>query len=551
MSYFNETNAVGDRSYGQSIPLTPLEEAQKTPPGWFAGTFDTAVTAGVKAARAVDLAGALGPMAQDFFSGGTEHQDQYFREHDEVFNRAVDYWTPSPESVHWSGQIVGGLMGSLLEYGIGGAPAMIGSAILGTSEDLVRQGVQAETAVPVGVVQGAATAVGIWAPFLGPTWTKKALSGIAANVPVGIAQRYLSNAILMGTGNEKQAEQFQAFDKVALATDILMPLVFARVAQFGENKDAVLVANQAKHLEIDTLPGVPLSQEAINLHVQAMQKAMADLAEGRPVDVSAIFRGDVVPAETDLSGTVRGGKAISYTMDQAPSIVTAEQQAASGLLTTAAVPGRTPIVKGDVFGLTRSIADVFGIGESENLTYKVIGFDGDKVKVSRVGAPQGAARTTTFDLAELQSRINGGDIAVHAKTPNEAAIARGELRPSPAIGGGDIGQPEWFDTTPRIQAQAEFAKQFDGLVPEPKQPPKLVDSPAPTEGQTIPTIPGETTTPEMKAAQQRIAQGDLEIITGEDANGQPIRQKASEALAAEPSLPAKVFQAAVTCFLGG
>ena len=90
-----------------------------------------------EAGRAVDMAGAVFPIAIDAVTGGTDRQDQYFKEHDEVFNAAVDYWTPKPGEVGTAGQVAGQLAGGILQAVI--SPALlVGTTQLSTAEDLVK-----------------------------------------------------------------------------------------------------------------------------------------------------------------------------------------------------------------------------------------------------------------------------------------------------------------------------------------------------------------------------------------------------------------------------
>ena len=81
--------------------------------GFIPGTAQTAMRSFAETGRAASLAGAVGPIAYDAFSGGTEMQDKYFKFHNEVFGNAVDYWTPNPGTVGTAGEVAGTLLATV------------------------------------------------------------------------------------------------------------------------------------------------------------------------------------------------------------------------------------------------------------------------------------------------------------------------------------------------------------------------------------------------------------------------------------------------------
>ena len=101
---------------------------------FLAGTGKVTMQTLAKAGSAIDLLGAVGPIVQDKFTGGTEAQDRYFQEHEEVFGNAVDYWTPKPNEVGAAGQVVGQLLGTLpLVFA---SPSLaVGATQVSTAED--------------------------------------------------------------------------------------------------------------------------------------------------------------------------------------------------------------------------------------------------------------------------------------------------------------------------------------------------------------------------------------------------------------------------------
>lgn len=284
----------------------------RPPAGFWSGGGDLAMQGLAKTARAVDLLGAIPAILEDKFTGGTsslnplrlregvttEAQDRYFREHDEVFNRAVDYWTPEPGTVGKAGQVVGSLVPVIAQ--VLTSPALaIGTAGLGTGEDLIREGVPAKKAVAAAVAQAVGLGAGIAMPFFGSTLATRALLGAGTNVAQGVATKAVTQQILKG---EKAAEQYDPWEIEGVVIDALMGLAFGGIAHLGakgqeardtmlqSDRDAILVAQQARHLEDTTLPGKPADEVSRTAHVEAVKKAADDLLAGRPVTVDQIVQ---------------------------------------------------------------------------------------------------------------------------------------------------------------------------------------------------------------------------------------------------------------------
>jgi len=248
--------------------------------------------------RAVDMAGAVFPIAYDKITGGTEQQDQYFREHDEVFNRAVDYWTPKPGEVGTAGQVAGQLAGGVMQAMI--SPALlVGTTQLSTAEDLARQGVGATTANTVGAVQGVGAAIGLKLPFLGTSLATRVLSGAGGNLMQGTAGALASSEVLKANGYEKEAERFNPWDIRARTLDVMLGAAFGGLAHLEAkgapkltptDEAAILVANQARHLEDSTPQGRPATDADATMHADAMRQAIDQVLRGEPVTVDALTR---------------------------------------------------------------------------------------------------------------------------------------------------------------------------------------------------------------------------------------------------------------------
>lgn len=275
--------------------------------GFLPGAASITMEGFAKTARAIDLLGAVGPMTVDALTGGTSEQDRYFKEHDDVFNRAVDYWTPAPGDVGTAGRVVGAIAPILAQVAVSPALA-VGTAELGAAEDLVRQNIEARKAVGVGIVQGTGLGLGIYLPIFGTTLATRALvAGAGSNVAQGIVTRAASRKILEGTTAEKQ---FDPWDAESIVIDGLLGIGFGSLVHLGKapgdaayremiesirarmtesDKAAILVANQARHIEDTTAPGSPLTDVDRTLHAAAMRKAIDDVLNGRPADVEQIL----------------------------------------------------------------------------------------------------------------------------------------------------------------------------------------------------------------------------------------------------------------------
>lgn len=265
--------------------------------------------------RGLSLVGSVGAVLQDTDKYGqrtsTEAQDKYFKRHDDLFNRAVDHWTPKPREVGVAGQVVGQLIGTLPLL-IASPAALVAKTQLSTGEDLVRKGVDTGSAQAVGAIQGAGMGVGIWLPILGRTLAQRALvGGAGGNVVQGVATRGASEAILKGTPG---ADEFKAFDPTALTLDVLLGLTFGGLAHLSPAQraqgeaawkriqewtgtlkpsdiDALATLRQAEHLNVDAQPGRPERPTDVNAHTEAMRQAVDDLLNDRPVNIDALMEG--------------------------------------------------------------------------------------------------------------------------------------------------------------------------------------------------------------------------------------------------------------------
>lgn len=274
--------------------------------GFIRGTALSTMRGFAKTGSALHLLGSVVPIAHDAFTGGTEAKERYFRDHDEVWGRAVDFWTPQPLEVGAAAEIAGQLI-STLPLIIASPALAVGTTQIGTAEDLVKKGVDPLRAQAVGAIQGGGLGLGISMPIFGQTLSQRVLAGgVGFNVTQGIAMRGASEAILKGT---PAAEDYQAFDPKALTVDAILGAAFGGIVHLSPTQrahgaemwsrienwakglkqtdiDALSVLRQAQHLNADSMGGRPVNPVDIERHVQRVKTAMEQLVRDEPVSVS-------------------------------------------------------------------------------------------------------------------------------------------------------------------------------------------------------------------------------------------------------------------------
>lgn len=253
--------------------------------------------------RSISMAGAAIPTALDWaidpYSPVGEAlglqdkslQDRYFKWHDDTAGRAVDYWTPRPNEVGTAGKVVGELVGGVAKF-LASPALMVADSQLSTAEDLVRQGVDATTAQGVGAIAGVSNAIGIRAPAaVGNTLVQRVASGAAINVAQNAVATQAQRTLLEQRGApDAVTAQFNPGDVTARTVDALMGAVFGGVAHMQAQvtptqRDAIMLANQARALELGSLPGKPATPGDLTAAVDKTKTAMDQMARGEPVSV--------------------------------------------------------------------------------------------------------------------------------------------------------------------------------------------------------------------------------------------------------------------------
>lgn len=262
--------------------------------------------------------------------------------------------TPNPATVGWLGQQVYGATNMIGSVAIGtiatGNPitgAAVGAAAMGNAafNQAREDGLDFNTSVGMGGITAGSTFIGAFLPVTATTGmatnlvgramgaevagnaaTAAALYGVAGatatiatnlpakiaaagaiNTAAGIPTRGATSALLEANGYPEMAKQYEAFSMSEMISDFAVGSIFGlgihgyqKWQQANQNKippaqmsdlDAVLALANGAHIEIKTSPGIPTDPATREAHVAAINKALTDLAEGRPVDVG--------PAVTD------------------------------------------------------------------------------------------------------------------------------------------------------------------------------------------------------------------------------------------------------------
>ncbi|ECI2916336.1 hypothetical protein CSP68_002619 [Salmonella enterica subsp. diarizonae] len=265
----------------------------------------------------------------------------YIAEQRKLAEQQVKRLTPDAATTGTAGQVLYGLfdmggqavVGTTLAGPVGGAAAVTSLQGFSEFERLTAQGVDFRTAQEAGLVQGVTAGAGTLIPMslglraggalaesVGAQLARtgeSAVRNVAAtavraapdiayaagtNIAFGMAQRGLTAKTLRDGGYNEMAAQYDVFDRQSIAIDAVLGVAFGGVGRFlnarGESAatpefspaevDAALSANASHHAEIDVAPGVPGNVLSRDAHIQALQKAMNDISQGRAVDVASI-----------------------------------------------------------------------------------------------------------------------------------------------------------------------------------------------------------------------------------------------------------------------
>lgn len=209
---------------------------------------------------------------------------------------------PDPLTAHTAEQVLYGfargatkVVGGTLAMGPGGAIVAGAEEAVSAADDLAREGVDFETRVKAGAVQGAGLALAAL-PLVGQTLPQTAALYLAGGPGGFVAQQALTREILRAGGYEGIAEQYDPLDPVGLAVSALIPAAFTAAGIRGQRaarrvavevEDAARVALQAEQ-RASTNPEI--GPRAADQHEAALTRAEDAMARGDEVHVA-----DVVP----------------------------------------------------------------------------------------------------------------------------------------------------------------------------------------------------------------------------------------------------------------
>lgn len=326
MSVF-EIDEQGGKALNQRVADNPLDLSKVTP-GMFSGFFSatgggimqggsrTFTTAALALSPAVggrddylnsfrspdtqQLVRSLG-MKPDTSAPTTAGQDWYFENVvEDLGQRATEYWAPDPAQTGTAGRIAGGLMQIAVPLALAGGNPSILAANEGIEAPagLVKQGAGAGTATTFGAVSAGATMLGFKIPAsFGSTALQRVGSGAAANLVVGTATAAAQQGVLVAGGNSELAKAYDPMNLEARAVDVLTGAVFGGIAHLqAGDRDAVLTVSNAKHMQVDTAPGIPADEASSGAHQNALASAINSVLRGEQVSVAgAIDAAEFLP----------------------------------------------------------------------------------------------------------------------------------------------------------------------------------------------------------------------------------------------------------------
>lgn len=190
------------------------------------------------------------------------------------------------------------IVGSLVAGPAGGAAAVGSGEGLSRFQELREQGVTPGTAGASAALTGVTSAAGALVPAAyGSTLATRLLTGMAGNTAFGVVNRGADHLILAANGYTQMAEQAKVWDSTQMLVDVALGATFGgvhhamspaeerTVTALKQNTDAALTANLALK-DRGSAPGVAVDPTSAQAHQAALQKALTDVVQGKPVDVA-------------------------------------------------------------------------------------------------------------------------------------------------------------------------------------------------------------------------------------------------------------------------
>lgn len=510
--------------------------------------------------------------------------------------------TPNAGTTGTAGQILYGLFdmgsqavaGTLIGGPAGGAAVVSGLQGFSEFERLRADGVDLSTAQDVALVHGMTAGVGTLLPMsiglraggalsegigaqvmrTGESTLRNAVASVAraapdvayaagTNIAMGMALRGTTAATLRNNGYNDMASQYDVFDRQALAIDAVLGVAFGGVGRFinarGESVaapefsrgdiDAALSLNAAQHAEFDIAPGVPVNVLSRNAHAQALQQAMRDLSQGRPVDVANITEGALfneIPGRRNL---------ITQSIHEA--LMASEEGSTARLAETRLLEEQASqmLTRGDRKVWESEIANSERLLENMNTERTTILNE----------QPAGSGKTLAAARADKQARLRDVDqrIEYSASRLREAQGVLAEHEP-----GGTF-----FEARAELARREQVAAELDSQAlsyyrtPDVKSSePRSIQPASPAESNSLtqassarnnPLDAARAEDPDYRYAEETLASSPDMNITVIDAEGNPQVRSARELLdeanreSEQAAQDASLYDVAVNCFLRG
>lgn len=518
----------------------------------------------------------------------------YIAEQRKLAQEQVKRLTPDAATTGTAGQVLYGLfdMGSQAVVGtlaggpVGGAAAVTSLQGFSEFEKLRSEGVDLSTAQDVALIHGVTAGAGTLIPMsLGLRAGGALAEGVGAqiartgenalfnagarvaraapdiayaagtNIAFGMAQRGLTAKTLRDGGYNEMAAQYDVFDRQSIAIDAVLGVAFGGVGRFlnarGESAatpefspaevDAALAANASHHAEIDVAPGVPVNVLSRDAHIQALQKAMNDVSQGRAVDVASI-------AEPASFSDVPGRRnLIAQSIDEV--LFRADEGAAARAVETRTLEDQAAQVlpRGDRQVYQSEIANSQRI--IDNLT--------EQRNQILSEEPKGSGKELAQSRAEKQSRLRDIDKRI-TEAQGRLEFSRNAL--SPHEPGGEFFEAR-AELARRQQAESDLNAQAMSFYKTAEV--RTPDEAAPFEPGAVLRQAEQRTTAEqagdmdLRIAEDSLVESPDMMITVLDDEGNPQSRSAREVLdeASRENEQAiqdsSLFDVAVSCFLRG
>ncbi|EKC9007036.1 hypothetical protein OQE87_003066 [Salmonella enterica] len=538
----------------------------------------------------------VSPIAK-FVNENTSINDtsaEYIGEQRKLAEQQVKRLTPDAATTGTAGQVLNGLfdmggqavVGTLLAGPAGGAAAVTALQGFSEFEKLTAQGVDFRTAQEAGLVQGVTAGAGTLIPMslglraggalaesVGAQLARtgeSAVRNVAAtavraapdiayaagtNIAFGMAQRGLTAKTLRDGGYNEMAAQYDVFDRQSIAIDAVLGVAFGGAGRFlnarGESAatpefspaevDAALAANASHHAEIDVAPGVPVNVLSRDAHIQALQKAMNDVSQGRAVDVASIAE----PASfSDIPGR---RNLISQAIDE--TLYRSEEGSTQIAVDTRALEQQAAKAL-DVEQVNQLHTDIAGIERSiETLNQERSGVLNEQPSGSgRELSRSRAARQER--LRDIDQRINDESVRLQTAKDNLAANVEGGVNFEARA---ELARRQQAESDLNAQAMS-FYKTAEVRTPDeaaPFEPGAILQ-----QAEQRPTAE-QTGDMDLRIAEDSLVESPDMMITILDDDGNPQSRSAREVLDEvsreneQAVQDSSLFDVAVACFLRG